>query len=258
MIDNPRLVLQSADKEIAVYEHIEDEWQRLFVIPEFSYCLKKALGNFIIADHPESFDVKMFETTLDLSKPIVTEMVISESFRSREFDTSELEEMSLLSYNKFGRHFHFSKMNQGRAVFHTQLNYIDQVCGNYLISFKNDFSKAYLESEYLSNIATPFRRAVPLKLPPNKIKVDFIALYMCPGSKLILAVLTPDFDEVVLKPEPQYLFIINIDTYEVKPVVCPFIPVRSVVPATNNRFYLQDASVIVECAPVEDGDSYSL
>jgi hypothetical protein len=91
-----------------------------------------------------------------------------------------------------------------------------------------------------------------------KIIVDFVALYMCPNSKLILAVLTPDFDEVILKPEPQYLFIINIETHEVKQVVSPYIPVRSVVPVVGNRFFLQDASVIVECSPVEDGDVYNL
>jgi len=43
-------------------------------------------------------------------------------------------------------------MKQGRTVFHTNLNYIDQVCSDYLVSFKNDFTKGYIENDYIQNI----------------------------------------------------------------------------------------------------------
>ena len=71
----------------------------------------KAVESFIIADHPESFKVKLFETKNDLTNPVVTTLDISNSFRAKELDSSSIEQMSLLTYNKFGRHFDFSKMN---------------------------------------------------------------------------------------------------------------------------------------------------
>jgi hypothetical protein len=102
--------------------------------------------------------------------------------------------MSLLLYDQYGKHIDFSKMKQGRTVFHTNLNYIDQVCGDYLVSFKNDFSKGYIENDYTQNIETPFRKAIPLQLPKMIISIDFIAIYMSPGSKVLLVVLTPNLD----------------------------------------------------------------
>jgi hypothetical protein len=152
-------------------------------------------------------------------------------------DSSSLEQMSLLIYNSYGRHFEFEKMKQGRVVFHTNRNYIDQVCGDYLISFKNDFSKAYIENDYLLNISTPFRKAMPLKLPKMRLTVDYFTLHKCPGSSILLVVITPSFDDRLTHPEPQYLFTINTETFEVKPVVCPYLPIRNIVPTAGDRYF---------------------
>jgi len=152
MVENPRLILQSPDKEIVVYEFLNNKWEFVFIIPEFTYNLKVAFDRYIIADHPESFNVKLFETTVDLTRPIITELDISNSFRPRELDSSSIEQMSLLLYDQYGKHVDFNKMKQGRTVFHTNLNYIDQVCSDYLVSFKNDFTKGYIENDYIQNI----------------------------------------------------------------------------------------------------------
>lgn len=99
MVENPRLILQSSDKEIVVYEFVNNKWEFVFIIPEFTYNLKVAFDRYIIADHPESFNVKLFETTVDLTRPIITELDISNSFRPRELDSSSIEQMSLLLYD---------------------------------------------------------------------------------------------------------------------------------------------------------------
>jgi hypothetical protein len=91
MVEHPRLILQSCDKEIVVYDKIKNRWEFVFAVPDFSYSLKYAIDRYIIADHPESFNVKLFETTTDLTKPIITELDISNSFRPRELDSSSAE-----------------------------------------------------------------------------------------------------------------------------------------------------------------------
>jgi hypothetical protein len=58
-----------------------------------------AIGPFIIAEHYEENTIKLFETSVDVSSPIKTELVISNSVRPREISTSSIEQMSLLLYN---------------------------------------------------------------------------------------------------------------------------------------------------------------
>ena len=82
---------------------------------------------------------------------------------------------------------------------------------------------------------------------------------MSPGSKLLIAVLTPNLDQRLLKPEAQYLFTINTETNVVQPVSCSMVPIRCIIPVAGDRFFLANVSNIAECSLVEESDgSYSL
>jgi hypothetical protein len=40
----------------------------------------------------------------------------------------------------------------GRMLFHSFPDYMDQVCDEFLISFKNDMSKGYLADDYIEHL----------------------------------------------------------------------------------------------------------
>jgi hypothetical protein len=74
----------------------------LFELADFTYKMIDAIGPFIVAEHYENNTIKLYETSVDVSSPIKTELVISSAFRPREINTSSIEQMSLLLYNQYG------------------------------------------------------------------------------------------------------------------------------------------------------------
>ena len=74
----------------------------------------------------------------------------------------------------------------------------------------------------------------------------------------MLVILMPSFEQLIHEPEPQYLFTIDIQTYDVKPVKCPIVPIEKIVIAPGNRFFCQTAWAITECELSEDAGIISL
>jgi hypothetical protein len=47
-------------------------------------------------------------------------------------------------------------------------------------------------------------------MPVITLNVDYFAVYRSPKQRYLLVVVTPDFDELVNEPDPQYLFCIDV------------------------------------------------
>jgi hypothetical protein len=84
-------------------------------------------------------------------------------------------------------------------------------------------------------------------MPAITLNVDYFEVYRSPKQRYLLVVVTPDFDELVDQPDPQYLFCIDVETLDVKEVHCPFVPILNFAVSSNNRFYCQTAESITEC-----------